>query len=425
MKIHIVKEGDTLYSLSEKYNVDLEKIVAANPEIIEPSRVEPGKKVKIPKGPVSPKAAVTAPQKPKTDLEAEKYFPPVPKKAEMPEKISPAEAKPPAAEAPKAEVPAEKKVSPAAKIVTAPKAPEPKAAAPKVQLGKSPDVTPLPGAQLPMFGAPMQQHVPQAVFPGAMVPATAPYLPPVGFGMPAQYPAPFPQAMMGYPFTAAPEQLPMAFKTDMQHSAHSPLNVKLKGYDEGAVHPFAQFPTPAVEAGAFTNPHFGTPSFTQGVPFDQPYQPFGTFAAPGAMGQSFNPAFGFQPFGMMPATPFTQGFPGAAVQHEYPFGAMHSAAFGFPMADCGCGGMHKRPPLPYALPSTETASDSASVSGFPAEPLESTDASLIQAEETIAASKPGENSKKRSRAEAVRRFLGKTKANRKSARRESRPWIYN
>ncbi|CAH0119109.1 LysM peptidoglycan-binding domain-containing protein [Paenibacillus sp. CECT 9249] len=48
MKIHIVKKGDTLYELSKKYNVSLEKIIEANPDIANPDQLNVGMKVKIP-----------------------------------------------------------------------------------------------------------------------------------------------------------------------------------------------------------------------------------------------------------------------------------------------------------------------------------------------------------------------------------------
>lgn len=51
----MVKKGDTLYLLSQKYNVALEKIIAANPQIANPDKLEIGMKVKIPAEPVTPK----------------------------------------------------------------------------------------------------------------------------------------------------------------------------------------------------------------------------------------------------------------------------------------------------------------------------------------------------------------------------------
>nr|WP_240343233.1 LysM peptidoglycan-binding domain-containing protein [Paenibacillus sp. ALJ109b] len=51
----MVKKGDTLYLLSQKYNVALDKIIAANPQISNPDKLEIGMKVKIPAEPVTPK----------------------------------------------------------------------------------------------------------------------------------------------------------------------------------------------------------------------------------------------------------------------------------------------------------------------------------------------------------------------------------
>ncbi|WJH32557.1 LysM peptidoglycan-binding domain-containing protein [Paenibacillus sp. CC-CFT747] len=56
MKIHMVKKGDTLYELSKKYHVDLDKLIAANPQLTNPDMLEVGAKIKIPSGsvPVTP-----------------------------------------------------------------------------------------------------------------------------------------------------------------------------------------------------------------------------------------------------------------------------------------------------------------------------------------------------------------------------------
>lgn len=48
MKIHIVKKGDTLFELSKKYNVPLQKLIDANPQIANPDVLNVGDKVKIP-----------------------------------------------------------------------------------------------------------------------------------------------------------------------------------------------------------------------------------------------------------------------------------------------------------------------------------------------------------------------------------------
>lgn len=52
MKIHIVKKGDTLYALSQKYGVTLQKIIEANPQISNPEVLAIGDKVKIPAAPM-------------------------------------------------------------------------------------------------------------------------------------------------------------------------------------------------------------------------------------------------------------------------------------------------------------------------------------------------------------------------------------
>ncbi|GAA0137910.1 hypothetical protein YSY43_47510 [Paenibacillus sp. YSY-4.3] len=48
MKIHIVKQGDTLFELSKKYDVPLQKLIEANPQISNPDELSIGMKVKIP-----------------------------------------------------------------------------------------------------------------------------------------------------------------------------------------------------------------------------------------------------------------------------------------------------------------------------------------------------------------------------------------
>ncbi|MEK5463755.1 LysM peptidoglycan-binding domain-containing protein [Paenibacillus sp. FSL P2-0089] len=53
MKIHIVKQGDSLFALSQKYGVPLQKIIEANPQITNPDVLAVGDKVKIPAAPVA------------------------------------------------------------------------------------------------------------------------------------------------------------------------------------------------------------------------------------------------------------------------------------------------------------------------------------------------------------------------------------
>jgi morphogenetic protein associated with SpoVID len=51
LKIHIVKKNDTLFNLANKYHVDLDGIIALNPQIQDPNKIEVGMKVKIPSQP--------------------------------------------------------------------------------------------------------------------------------------------------------------------------------------------------------------------------------------------------------------------------------------------------------------------------------------------------------------------------------------
>lgn len=67
MKIHIVKEGDTLYKLAEKYGVEVEQIVAINPLISHPDELVVGLKVKIPSKPTKVKLSLEQ-KKPAEDL---------------------------------------------------------------------------------------------------------------------------------------------------------------------------------------------------------------------------------------------------------------------------------------------------------------------------------------------------------------------
>ncbi|MEC0247744.1 LysM peptidoglycan-binding domain-containing protein [Paenibacillus chitinolyticus] len=54
MKIHMVKKGDSLYKIAQKYNVDLDKLIEANPQIANPDQINVGEKVKIPGTPTKP-----------------------------------------------------------------------------------------------------------------------------------------------------------------------------------------------------------------------------------------------------------------------------------------------------------------------------------------------------------------------------------
>jgi len=48
VKLHVVKEGDTLWGIAQKYGVSLDELIKANPQIQNPDLIQPGMKVKIP-----------------------------------------------------------------------------------------------------------------------------------------------------------------------------------------------------------------------------------------------------------------------------------------------------------------------------------------------------------------------------------------
>lgn len=48
MKIHIVKNGESLYSISQKYDVLLEELIKMNPQLQDPNEIDVGMKIKVP-----------------------------------------------------------------------------------------------------------------------------------------------------------------------------------------------------------------------------------------------------------------------------------------------------------------------------------------------------------------------------------------
>jgi morphogenetic protein associated with SpoVID len=48
LKIHMVKSGDSMYAIAQKYGVDLDQLIAFNPQISNPDQIDVGMKVKIP-----------------------------------------------------------------------------------------------------------------------------------------------------------------------------------------------------------------------------------------------------------------------------------------------------------------------------------------------------------------------------------------
>lgn len=58
MKIHIVQQGDTLWKLAKKYNVDFEQLKVVNSHLSNPDVIMPGMKIKIPTGGVPVKKQI-------------------------------------------------------------------------------------------------------------------------------------------------------------------------------------------------------------------------------------------------------------------------------------------------------------------------------------------------------------------------------
>jgi morphogenetic protein associated with SpoVID len=81
VKIHIVKKGETLYQLAEKYDVDLNKLIEANPQIKDPDQIDVGMKIKIP---AAPAQVVHSNKKTAAETELKPIVEPVQKAAEKP-----------------------------------------------------------------------------------------------------------------------------------------------------------------------------------------------------------------------------------------------------------------------------------------------------------------------------------------------------
>lgn len=48
LKIHIIRQGDTLFKLAKQYGVDLEDVIKSNPQLASPDTIMPGMKIMIP-----------------------------------------------------------------------------------------------------------------------------------------------------------------------------------------------------------------------------------------------------------------------------------------------------------------------------------------------------------------------------------------
>jgi morphogenetic protein associated with SpoVID len=167
VKIHIVQKGESLWKIAKKYGVDIEQLKKANSQIVDPSVIYPGAKVKVPTG----GHAVKKKEMPK---ESGKFnIPKMPfQKKEKPIKEKPIKEQPkkevPKKELPKMEQP--KKMP----IQEQPKKVQPKKDLPKMDLTKKPvapkkDIIPKDMPQKDMI--PKQDAVPKK----EMSPQNIPY----------------------------------------------------------------------------------------------------------------------------------------------------------------------------------------------------------------------------------------------------------
>jgi len=474
VKIHMVKKGDTLYFIAQKYNVPLEELIKANPEIANPDEIEVGMKVKIP---VS--SHPSHPTHPSHPAHAHSSHPPYEmihkhtvQQGDTLWKLSKAWG------------------IPLSDMIKA----NPQLKNPNVLLtGEIVNIPKIPaaghhGVSHAAAAAPMPGEIPgkknTAVMPEAAVEEQpiAPQKPAESVEIEMQI-----EQTTVFEMPPAPAPAPMpAPQVEMKHPY--PMTYPQHGYDH---HLFAQFPMPAVEAQAAVEPcppehlqmmpqaygysHY-SPTDWSGeavanaaqVPSMGPYaaaapmayapnlapamvSPFASMpnvhhgcsecgGSPSPYGHPFagaewsNPAaamptampsadWGLQPAAVGPAG-FVPGFPGANVPAPFPAAAspmpampgmfdpfMMHAPYGMP---CGCGdgryAMMPYPPLP-TLPSLPQAGNGEEAGG------ESSPLALHGADEPSSA--PAAPAKKRSVSGRTKRSGAKAKPK----RRESLPWI--
>ena len=404
MRLHIAKDGDTIFALSRQYGVEPERIRAANPQLAAEGTLAKGAKVKIPTGPVAMKTA------PAAELAAGR--------SEENAFASLAATAPPRAPESFA---AARNDGAAGALAQAAEAAVTGGAAAAVEAGVSGLAQ---GGVQAAAAASVEAAVEGAVEAfAAGAGGPLPVAPSAGetaaiTGWPnAELPfAPYPADAFANAQAAPNANIPAYYKTEMPEANASPMYVKWSGMgDEPAQHPYITLPTPAVPAGA--------PMWPMG--------PYGVTSM-GVAGVQAPPAWPV-PFGAMPE-PMAPAFA--------PFSAPAAAPFGAPTAgDCGCGGGGAGIRLPYALPlrggdaaGQERAFTSAIQGASPAAATASTvveaaaDAEQAQADNANAPSRSGKGSRQRkarvsSGTDALRAFLKRRGARRSASPRGSKPWI--
>lgn len=388
MKLHISKEGDTLYSLSDKYGVEPERILEANSHLTGSGAIARGMKIRIPSGPVSMQqhgsAALEMRGEPKQEPKQEKKQEPKPQEPVAEEKpmLQVQQTKP----APSLTL---KPIQPAEEVKPNP----PLKAEEKAEVQQVPAQPNPPLKTEEKAGA--QQVLPQPNPPASGVPF---------------YPLGIPEAQ---PFSTydslnmaqnshesappAPNQ-PAYYKTEPGESAQSPLHVKWSGMNDGAVHPFAQTPSPAVPVSAAYSTAY-PPSYNYPFPAPQSQMPYHTAYLPHVSSEMPYPGI---PEPYMPQYPFV------------PFAAS---------GDCGCG--YPQPALPYALPK-RNGSEEEQIQAADSRTVDSGAADAGEALKTKAEARRKTSVKKAkisSRADQLREFVKQTKSRPKRTRSVSTPWV--
>lgn len=246
MKIHIVQQGDTLWKLSKKYDVNFEELKQVNSHLSNPDVIMPGMKIKIPTGgvpvkkqavkkeqPIAVPQPKEAPKKevivtaPKEEVKMPAPPPPAPPVQPIQHQMTQEQHlhhmnmnfnvyKPMPAKPVPIQMPAPPKLP---EMKELPKVEKPKPMPPKKELPKPPAkpiaempiAKPAPMAPPPGFQMQQQCYPVTGVMPGCapMVPQGYPQYPSMAPAVPYGYQAPMGAPMMGAPMGGYPPMSPM------------------------------------------------------------------------------------------------------------------------------------------------------------------------------------------------------------------------
>lgn len=381
MKLHIVKTGETLAALTDKYGVGLEELSAANPQIQAADPLAPGSKVKIPAGKVTIQG--------------------------FPEEAAPAHRNEPEAAVIAAENPA---VNAAAAAAADNKAPD---------TAFENAVKPLGDSNGPAL-ADNLQPMPIEGYPGVVGPGAA------------SKPTAFKTDLSDTAYSPLNVKLTPGKEEAVPPYASFPTQAYEAGAYTGAYpsHHSHHYGYQGHGAQAFAVPQQAVPAAYGGYGQPEAYSAFGAQGAHHPYGVYGQPAFPVQPFG----APFEPGV-SPYIYGANPYMTMPDTR---QSGECGCGGSGRQR-LPYALPLGSAAGvqqpaqgqSQAGVSGFPFADEAFGAISPVQgqgseAEEPKAMPKAKQKRKLRapaSRTDAVKAFVKRTKGRRKQPKLGSRPWV--